>query len=79
MTAELTQEVSTRLAGDHYGWLTTVAKSGQPVSYYIGAGWTDSGDFRDVRDWWNYLDQAAQRVATPVAITFVTGTRSASR
>ena len=31
MTAELTQEVSRRLGSDRYGWLTTVAKSGQPV------------------------------------------------
>jgi PPOX class probable F420-dependent enzyme len=31
MTVELTQEVSARLQSDHYGWLTTVAKSGQPV------------------------------------------------
>jgi PPOX class probable F420-dependent enzyme len=31
MTAELTQEVSGRLESDRYGWLTTVAKSGQPV------------------------------------------------
>jgi PPOX class probable F420-dependent enzyme len=31
MTAELTQEVSNRLESDRYGWLTTVAKSGQPV------------------------------------------------
>jgi PPOX class probable F420-dependent enzyme len=31
MTVELTQEVSDRLESDHYGWLTTVAKSGQPV------------------------------------------------
>ena len=31
MTAQLTQEVSGRLQSDHYGWLTTVAKSGQPV------------------------------------------------
>jgi PPOX class probable F420-dependent enzyme len=31
MTADLTQEVSDRLSSDHYGWLTTVAKSGQPV------------------------------------------------
>jgi PPOX class probable F420-dependent enzyme len=31
MTVELTQEVSNRLIADHYGWLTTVAKSGQPV------------------------------------------------
>jgi PPOX class probable F420-dependent enzyme len=31
MTVEFTQEVSGRLESDHYGWLTTVAKSGQPV------------------------------------------------
>jgi PPOX class probable F420-dependent enzyme len=31
MGIELTQEVSSRLTSDHYGWLTTVAKSGQPV------------------------------------------------
>jgi PPOX class probable F420-dependent enzyme len=31
MTVELTQEVSDRLKSDSYGWLTTVAKSGQPV------------------------------------------------
>jgi PPOX class probable F420-dependent enzyme len=31
MTAELTQDVSNRLESDRYGWLTTVAKSGQPV------------------------------------------------
>jgi PPOX class probable F420-dependent enzyme len=42
MTVEFTQEVSSRLEGDHYGWLTTVAKSGQPVPrlvwfYFDGA------------------------------------------
>ena len=31
MTVELTQEVSRRLESGRYGWLTTVAKSGQPV------------------------------------------------
>jgi PPOX class probable F420-dependent enzyme len=31
MTAELTQDVSERLKSDRYVWLTTVAKSGQPV------------------------------------------------
>jgi PPOX class probable F420-dependent enzyme len=31
MAIEFTQEVSDRLTGDDYGWLTTVAKSGQPV------------------------------------------------
>lgn len=31
MGIELTQEVSSRLTTDNFGWLTTVAKSGQPV------------------------------------------------
>src|SRR5439155_15189773 len=31
MTVEFTQEVTDRLSSDKYGWLTTVAKSGQPV------------------------------------------------
>src|SRR4029077_15694677 len=45
MTVELTQEVSDRLTSDHYGGLTTVAKSGQPVPrllwfYFDGADLT---------------------------------------
>jgi PPOX class probable F420-dependent enzyme len=35
MTAELTQEVSSRLESDRYGWLTSVAKSGQPVPHLV--------------------------------------------
>ncbi|KUH84843.1 TIGR03667 family PPOX class F420-dependent oxidoreductase [Mycobacterium sp. IS-1556] len=31
MAIEFTKEVADRLASDKYGWLTTVAKSGQPV------------------------------------------------
>ncbi len=50
---------------DHY-FLVSHAKPGEPVNYWVGAGWTDSGDFRDVRDWWNYLDQFAQRLAAPI-------------
>lgn len=64
--------------GDHYLAISHT-RSGQPVTYYIGAGWTDSGDFRDVRDWWNYLDQAAQRFASPIIVTFVDRSRSAGR
>jgi PPOX class probable F420-dependent enzyme len=42
MAIELTHEVSGRLTSDDYGWLTTVAKSGQPVPklvwfYFDGA------------------------------------------
>ncbi|BAX91222.1 TIGR03667 family PPOX class F420-dependent oxidoreductase [Mycobacterium shigaense] len=31
MGIEFTQEVSSRLETDNFGWLTTVAKSGQPI------------------------------------------------
>jgi len=46
MSVELTQEVSSRLTSDHYGWLTTVAKSGQPVPRLV----------------WFYFDGATLRV-----------------
>jgi PPOX class probable F420-dependent enzyme len=48
MSAELTPEVIDRLTADHYGWLTTVAKSGQPVPRLI----------------WFYFDGAALTVYT---------------
>lgn len=35
MSTELTAEVTDRLTSDHCGWLTTVAKSGQPVPKLI--------------------------------------------
>ena len=63
---------------DHYLAIAR-ARSGQPVDYYIGAGWTDSGDFRDAKDWWTYVDLAAQRLSAPVAITFVNRSSATER
>ena len=51
------------------------ATSGEPVTYFIGAGWTGSGDFRDVTDWWTYLDAFAQRAGSPLVVTVVAGGR----
>ncbi|MFL5562082.1 MAG: DUF4861 family protein [Gemmatimonadaceae bacterium] len=56
---------------DHY-LVVSGATSDQPVVEYIGAGWTGSGDFNEVRDWWKYLDEAAARIETPVRITLGT-------
>ena len=53
---------------EHYIAITDAAP-GETVVHYIGAGWTDSGDFHDVMDWWGYLDTFAQRLATPVTVT----------
>ena len=63
---------------DHYLAISRT-RSGQPVDYYIGAGWTDSGDYHDVRDWWTYLDLAAQRLSTPIVITFTDRSRATER
>jgi pectinesterase len=45
------------------------ATSGRPVVHYIGAGWTDSGDFPTPQSWWKYLDEMAQRIDAPVKVT----------
>jgi len=60
-----------RESDDHY-FLVSHTKPGEAVNYWVGAGWTDSGDFRDVRDWWNYLDQFAQRLSAPIKTSIET-------
>jgi len=57
---------------DHYLALTH-ATSGQPVTHYIGAGWTASGDFPTPQSWWTYLDAFAQRLAAPIKVTIDPG------
>jgi pectinesterase len=57
--------------GDHY-LAVTYATPGVPVVHYVGAAWTMGGDFRDVRDWWRYLDDKAQRIATPITLSTAT-------
>ena len=44
------------------------AVSGQPVRYYVGAGWTKSGDFSSQDDWNSYVAAWAARVQSPVKI-----------
>lgn len=57
-----------RELGDHFVMGAT-ARSGVPVVHYIGAGWTDSGDFRTVEDWWRHLDRMSERLANPIRVT----------
>jgi pectinesterase len=54
-----------------YGHYLAVSKatSGKPVVNYVGAGWTDSGDFPTPQSWWRYLDEMAQRLDSPIAVT----------
>ena len=62
---------------DHYVMLAT-ARTGQPVVHYIGAGWTGSRDFAGVEDWWRYLNEAAQRLKSPLKVTVGAGAATAS-
>jgi pectinesterase len=55
-------------SGDHYLAIGK-AKSGVPAVHYIGAGWTASGDFPTPQSWWEYLDNYADRLASPIKVT----------
>jgi pectinesterase len=58
---------------DHVLALATVRPE-QAAVHYIGAGWTASGDFDDVRGWWRALDTLAERLASPIRISVLDGT-----
>jgi unsaturated rhamnogalacturonyl hydrolase len=45
------------------------AKAGKPFLYYLGAGWSKSGDFPEERDWENYVRQFAARLRAPLNVT----------
>ncbi len=42
------------------------AVSGQPLRYFVGAGWTRGGDFATAADWQAYVAAAAARARSPV-------------
>ena len=53
---------------DHYLAIGR-ARSGVPAVHYIGAGWTASGDFPTPQSWWAYLNDYADRLASPIKVT----------
>jgi hypothetical protein len=46
----------------------TTMSAGSDVTYYAGAGWDKSGDFKTVADWDHYLDQAVLRIRSPLGV-----------
>lgn len=48
--------------------LASVA-SGRPVRYYVGAGWTRSGQFSSKDDWNAYVAAEAARVKSPIEVS----------
>jgi pectinesterase len=53
---------------NHYLAIARATPS-QPVTHYIGAAWTAAGDITSPQEWWTYLDQFAQRLASPITVT----------
>jgi hypothetical protein len=47
--------------------LLTPAKTGEPVEYYVGAGWSKGG-FADSAAWKAYLAGFAMRLKSPLRI-----------
>jgi hypothetical protein len=44
------------------------AQAGKPFLYYLGAGWSKSGDFPEETDWENYVRQFVARLRTPLKV-----------
>lgn len=72
------QLVDAEELADHYVAVAR-ARPGTAASQYVGAGWTASGDFGSVEEWWAYLDRFAQRLAAPVRVTIVGSAATDSR
>jgi hypothetical protein len=49
--------------------LSTKATSGTPVSFWAGAGWDKSGDFKDYADWNAYVAKAAKLADSPLKVS----------
>jgi pectinesterase len=45
------------------------ATSGQPLRYYIGAGWSKAGDFKSKDEWNKYVADCAARATSPIKVT----------
>ena len=48
--------------------ITAKIVSGQPLRYYVGAGWTRGGDFAKRDDWTKYVSAQAARVRAPITV-----------
>ncbi len=69
---EKSRLVESRETADHYLAISS-ARPGVPAVQYVGAGWTASGDFATVEDWWRAADAFGARLANPVKVTVLRG------
>lgn len=59
------------IAGDTQELVLDTLDASMKMSYYAGAGWTRSGDFRSADDWHSYLDRFARNLESPVKVSLV--------
>jgi hypothetical protein len=45
------------------------AEADKPFIYYLGAGWSKSGDFSAETDWEKYVQQFVARLRAPLNVT----------
>ncbi len=55
---------------DGHVWLVARDGVGDSFSYYAGAGWSKGIDFKTANDWSRYVYDFAERLDSPVRITF---------
>ena len=44
-------------------------RSGQPLRYYVGAGWSKAGEFTTSQAWNDYVAACARRAQAPLRIS----------
>jgi unsaturated rhamnogalacturonyl hydrolase len=48
------------------------ARPDKEAKYYVGAGWSRSGDFADKKAWLAYIENMSQRAASPLVVAVAT-------
>lgn len=75
---EVKQHTQTRIAGvgnktkdetNTHTLAVVKVDPSQPLDYYVGSGWSQSGDFPDSNAWFEHLKLASQRIANPIRIS----------
>ncbi|MDT7856553.1 DUF4861 family protein [Rubrivirga sp. S365] len=64
-----TDRVAEHAEAEDHSLLVTEAEPGTPFVAYVGAGWT-ANDVGGVEEWWATLDDAAERLAHPLRVSF---------
>ena len=60
-----------KFANDDANHLAVVrVKPGKPLVYYLGAGWSKSGDFPDAETWTRLVEKTSEQLLRPLKVSF---------